>query len=210
MHTPCGTVPRRWIQIFVFLNKGKTGKNTHNSHTMHSMLKGQEHEIFELCFFHKLVVPSPLIPTLKYFHHLLRFHRVIGPLKKICVYKTRKFLNLHVSIHGYFLIFVYWNMKIQKFMCFIHGDFWISVYWNTEIGKYEQFCLTKPPCFSTRRFFNLHVLKHGDSKTWTVLPYKTSIHGDFWISVYWNTEIQKSAFLNQGDFWNLLVLKHRD
>ena len=41
-------------------------------------LNGQLHEILELSFFHKLVVPSPLIHTLKYFHHLLRFHRVSG------------------------------------------------------------------------------------------------------------------------------------
>ena len=29
-------------------------------------------------FLHKLAVHSPLIHTLNYFHHLLRFHRVIG------------------------------------------------------------------------------------------------------------------------------------
>ena len=81
------------------------------------------------------------------------------------MYKTRKFLNLHVSIHRYFWISLCWNTKIKKFMCFIHWDFWISMYWNMEIQKYEQFCLQ-----------NLHV----------------SIHGDFWISVDWNKEIQKS------------------
>ena len=35
--------------------------------------------MFELFFLQKLEVPSPLIHTLKYFHHLLRFRRVIGP-----------------------------------------------------------------------------------------------------------------------------------
>ena len=37
---------------------------------------------FITLFFQKLVVPSPLIHTLKYFHHLLRFHRVIGLWRK--------------------------------------------------------------------------------------------------------------------------------
>ena len=52
----------------------------------------------------------------------------------------------------------------SKFLCFIHGDFCISVYGNMEIGKYEQFCLTKPLCFNTKRFLNLCELKYGDSK----------------------------------------------
>ena len=128
----------------------------------------------------------------------MRFHRVIGLFKKICVYKTRKFMNLHVSILGYFWISVNWNSKIQKFMCFTHRDFLISLYWNMEIRKYEQFCLTKPPCFNTWRFLNLRVLKHEDWKIWTVLPYKTSVfrprrflkHGDSKISVFWNTTIK--------------------
>ena len=125
------------------------------------------------CFFsHKLVVPSPLIHTLKYFHNLLQFYRVIG-----------QFLNLHVSIQGYFWISEYWNTQIKKFLCFIHGDFWISVFQNMEIGKYEQFCLTKPPCFNTRIFLNLRVLKHKDSKISVFKPWR---------------------------FLNLLALKHRD
>ena len=145
-------------------------------------------------FLHKLVVPSPLIHTLKCFHHLLRFHQVIG-LKKNCVYKTRKFLNLHVSIHGYFWISVYWNTKLQKFLCFIHGDFWTSMYWNMEIGKYEQFCLTEPPCFNTWRFLNLRVLKHEDSKISVFKPRRflnlcVLKHGDSKISVFWNTSIK--------------------
>ena len=109
-------------------------------------LKGTVAWDFRTRFFHKLVVPSPLIHTLQCFHHLLRFHRVIGLKKKICLYKTRKFLNLHDSIHGYFWISVYWNTKIQNFLCF------------------------KP-----RRFLNLHVLKLRDWKIWTVLPYNTSV-----------------------------------
>jgi len=59
---------------------------------------------FRTLFFHKLVVPSPLIHTLKYLHNLLRFHRVIGLLKKyedskISVFYTRIFLNLRLLKH---------------------------------------------------------------------------------------------------------------
>ena len=132
-----------------------------------------------------MVVPSPLIHTLKYFHHLLRFHRVIGLKKNICGYKTRKFLNLHVSIHGYF---------------------WISVYWNTEIQKYEQFCLTKLPCFNTWRFLNLRVLKYRDSKISVFKPRRflnlyVLKHGE-WFA------LQNLHVFNTWRFLNLRLLKY--
>ena len=48
----------------------------------YSRIKGTVAWDFQTLFFHKLVVPSPLIHTLKYFHHLLRFHWVIGLFEK--------------------------------------------------------------------------------------------------------------------------------
>ena len=89
-------------------------------------------------FFHKLVVPSPLIHTLKYFHHLLRFHWVIG-LKKICVYKIRKFLNLHDQYTDIF-----------ESPCIETGRFNIFCVLYTEI--------LESPCIETRRFKTFHVL----------------------------------------------------
>jgi hypothetical protein len=39
---------------------------------LHSCLKRQPHEIFDLWFFHKSIVPRPLHNTLKYFRILFR------------------------------------------------------------------------------------------------------------------------------------------
>ena len=93
------------------------------------------------------------------------------------MYKTRKFLNLRVSIHRSVL----WNLCVLK-----HGDSKISVFYTrrflnlrvqyTEIGKYEQFCLTKPLCFNTQRFLNLSVLKYGDSKISVFEPWRFLEH----------------------------------
>jgi len=159
------------------------------------------HEIFELCFYHKWVVPvpSPLIHTLKYFHHLLRFHWVIGPLKNICVHKH---INFWISVYQYTDIFESPCIETRRLKYF--GVFWISVYWNTEIRKYEQFCLTKPQCFKTRRFLNLRELKYGDSKIFMFKPWRffnlhVLKHGDFWISMYWNMEIQNLHVLEHGN-----------
>ena len=112
-------------------------------------------------FFINFVVPSPLIHTLKYFYHLLRFHGVIGLLKKSAFLE---FLNLHDSIHGDFWISVYWDTKIQ-ILCV----FYTRRFFNLHVLKHGDWniwtvCLTKPPCFNIWRFLNLRVLKYGDSK----------------------------------------------
>ena len=68
------------------------------------------------------------------------------------------------------------------------------------------------PCFNTRIFLNLPVLKHRDSK------YLCFIHGDFSISMYGNMEIgkyeqfclTKPPCFNTQRFLNLRVLKHGD
>ena len=58
-------------------------------------------------FFHKSVVPGPLIHILKYFCHLLLFCWVIGLWIK----------NIRVPKHGDFLISVFQYMEIQKYSC---------------------------------------------------------------------------------------------
>jgi len=138
------------------------------------LIKGTVAWDFWTLFFCKLVVPGPLIYTLNYFHHLLRFHRVIGFLKKMA--------------------------------CIKHGSFWISMFQYTDIFE--------SPCIETQIFKNFCVLytrifeslciekwRLENMNSFALQNLLVSIHGDFWISVYWNTKIQKSPCINHRDFW---------
>jgi len=99
----------------------------------------------------------------------------------------------------------YWPFK-KKSACIKHGSFWISMFQYTDIfespcietRRFKKVCVLymeifETPCIETWRFKNMNSFASQNLHV--------SIHGDFWISVYWNMEIQKSPCLNHGDFW---------
>jgi len=92
-HCPHNSRPTRWCPPVQFNNL---------------FLKRDISMRFWTLFFHTLVVPvpSPLIHTLKYFHHLLWFHWVIFLKKKLACIK-----------HGSFLIFVFQYTHIFESLC---------------------------------------------------------------------------------------------